>query len=82
MVDADAIARINRLDEAITVATLAAHRPVAAGDMAATVKIIPFAAPGAALIAAMRGRGASRRGLGRAVSPVAKSGSSPRCCRA
>ena len=52
VVDADAIARINRLDEAITVATLAAHRPVAAGDMAATVKIIPFAAPGAALIAA------------------------------
>jgi molybdenum cofactor cytidylyltransferase len=52
VVDADAIARINRLDEAITVATLAAHRPVAAGDMAATVKIIPFAAPGVALIAA------------------------------
>jgi molybdenum cofactor cytidylyltransferase len=52
MVDADAIARINRVDEAITVATLAAHRRVAAGDMAATVKIIPFAAPGAALSAA------------------------------
>jgi molybdenum cofactor cytidylyltransferase len=52
MVDAEAIARINRVDEAITVATLAAHRRVAAGDMAATVKIIPFAAPGAALTAA------------------------------
>jgi molybdenum cofactor cytidylyltransferase len=52
MVDAEAIARINRVDEAITVATLAAHRRVAAGDMAATVKIIPFAAPGAALSAA------------------------------
>jgi molybdenum cofactor cytidylyltransferase len=49
MVDVDVIARINRLDEAITVATLAAHRRVAAGDMAATVKIIPFAASGAAL---------------------------------
>ena len=52
MVDAEAIARVNRLDEAITVATLAPHRPVIAGDMAATVKIIPFAAPGAALSAA------------------------------
>jgi molybdenum cofactor cytidylyltransferase len=52
MVDTEAIARINRVDEAITVATLAAHRRVAAGDMAATVKIIPFAAPGAALSAA------------------------------
>jgi molybdenum cofactor cytidylyltransferase len=52
MVDTEAIARINRLDEAITVATLAAHRRVAPGDMAATVKIIPFAAPGAALSAA------------------------------
>jgi len=52
MVDTEAIARINRVDEAITVATLAAHRRVAAGDMAATVKIIPFAAPAAALSAA------------------------------
>jgi molybdenum cofactor cytidylyltransferase len=52
MVDTEAIARINRVDEAITAATLAAHRRVAAGDMAATVKIIPFAAPGAALSAA------------------------------
>jgi len=52
MVDADAIARINLLDESITVATLAAHRPVSTGDMAATVKIIPFAAPGATLSAA------------------------------
>jgi molybdenum cofactor cytidylyltransferase len=52
MVDAEAIAHINHVDEAITVATLAAHRRVAVGDMAATVKIIPFAAPGAALSAA------------------------------
>ena len=43
---------INRIDEAVTVATLARHRPVTAGDMAATVKIIPFAAPAAALAAA------------------------------
>ncbi len=49
VVDAPVIDRINRIDEAITVATLASHRPVFAGDMAATVKIIPFAAPGASL---------------------------------
>ena len=49
VVDAKAINRVNGVDEAITVATLAPFRAVAAGDMAATVKIIPFAAPGAAL---------------------------------
>ena len=52
MVDVEAVGRVNRLDEAITLATLAAHRPVVRGDMVATVKIIPFAAPGAALDAA------------------------------
>ena len=49
VVDAKAINRVNGVDEAITVATLAPFRAVAAGDMAATVKIIPFVAPGAAL---------------------------------
>ena len=52
VVDAKAINRVNGVDEAITVATLAPFRAVAAGDMAATVKIIPFAAPGEALAAA------------------------------
>ncbi len=52
LVDADAIRRVNGVDEAITVATLAPFRTVAAGDMAATVKIIPFATPGVALAAA------------------------------
>ena len=52
VVGADAIDAINRIDEAVTVATLAQHRPVTAGDMAATVKIIPFAAPAAAMAAA------------------------------
>jgi len=51
-VDPAAIDRVNQVNEAITVATLSAFRPVVAGDMAATVKIIPFAAPGAALAAA------------------------------
>jgi molybdenum cofactor cytidylyltransferase len=49
VVDARRIARINGVDEAITAATLAPFRAVAPGDMVATVKIIPFAVPGAAL---------------------------------
>ena len=43
VVDKAAIDRLNRIDEAITVATLAAYKPVVAGEMIATVKIIPFA---------------------------------------
>jgi molybdenum cofactor cytidylyltransferase len=41
--DKDAIDRLNRVDESITLATLAAYKPVVAGEMIATVKIIPFA---------------------------------------
>ena len=43
MVDAAAIDAVNAVDESITVATLAPMRPVVAGEMIATVKIIPFA---------------------------------------
>ncbi len=43
VVDKASIDRINRIDEAITLATLPAHKPVVAGEMIATVKIIPFA---------------------------------------
>ncbi len=43
VVDKDAIDRLNRIDEAITFATLAAFKPVVPGEMIATVKIIPFA---------------------------------------
>ena len=43
VVDKDAIDRLNRVDEAITMATLPAYKPVVAGEMIATVKIIPFA---------------------------------------
>jgi len=43
------IDRLNRLDEAITVATLEPHQPVEDGQMIATVKIIPLAAPADAL---------------------------------
>jgi len=53
VVDKDAIDRINRVDEAITVATLSAYKPVVPGEMIATVKIIPFAVADAARDLAM-----------------------------
>ncbi|HET7849226.1 MAG TPA: molybdopterin-binding/glycosyltransferase family 2 protein [Pseudolabrys sp.] len=43
VVDKDAVDRLNRVDEAVTFATLAAFKPVVEGEMIATVKIIPFA---------------------------------------
>jgi molybdenum cofactor cytidylyltransferase len=45
VVDKDAVDRLNEVDESITFATLPAHKPVVAGEMIATVKIIPFAVP-------------------------------------
>ncbi len=53
VVDKDPIDRLNRVDEAITVATLPAYKPVVAGEMIATVKIIPFAVGAAARDAAL-----------------------------
>src|SRR5271163_856942 len=53
VVDKDAIDRLNRVDEAITFATLPAFKPVVAGEMIATVKIIPFAFGSAARDAAL-----------------------------
>jgi molybdenum cofactor cytidylyltransferase len=55
VVDKDAIDRLNRIDEAITFATLPAYKPVVAGEMIATVKIIPFAVAGGARDAALAG---------------------------
>lgn len=58
VVDAAAIARGNAIDEAITVATVPALAPARAGEMVATVKIIPFAAREAAVdavVEAVRG---------------------------
>ena len=46
---------LNRVDEAITVATLPAFKPVVEGEMIATVKIIPFAVAGAARDKAVAG---------------------------
>ena len=51
--DRDAIDRVNAIDEAITVATVAAYRAVEDGDMIATVKIIPFSTREATLEAAL-----------------------------
>ncbi|MEM1398663.1 MAG: molybdopterin-binding/glycosyltransferase family 2 protein [Pseudomonadota bacterium] len=48
-IDRALIDRLNRVDEAITIATLNAHTGVSAGQMVATVKIIPLAAPAPAL---------------------------------
>ena len=44
----EAIDRLNRIDEAVTLATLPAFKPVVEGEMIATVKIIPFAVAAAA----------------------------------
>jgi molybdenum cofactor cytidylyltransferase len=60
VVDKDAIDRLNRVDESITLATLAAYKPVVAGEMIATVKIIPFAVAAKERDAALAVAGAAR----------------------
>ena len=45
-VDKDLIDAINGIDPAVTIATVAQYARVEAGQMVATVKIIPFAVPG------------------------------------
>ena len=55
VVDKDAVNGLNRIDEAITFATLAAFKPVVEGEMIATVKIIPFAVGKDAFDAALAG---------------------------
>ena len=47
--DRGRIDALNAIDEAVTVATLPDATPVAAGEMVATIKIIPFALAGATL---------------------------------
>ncbi len=49
IVDADRVDRINLVDETITVATVAPFEAVEAGQMLATFKVIPFAAPRASV---------------------------------
>jgi molybdenum cofactor cytidylyltransferase len=43
VVDKEAVDALNSIDEAVTLATLPAFKPVVEGEMIATVKIIPFA---------------------------------------
>jgi molybdenum cofactor cytidylyltransferase len=45
LVDRDRVDRLNLVDEAVTLSTIAPLSPVRAGEMVGTVKIIPFAAP-------------------------------------
>lgn len=60
LVDGAAIAAVNAIDEAITVATVHAYQPVRAGEMVATVKIIPFGVAEAAVeVATEAARGAA-----------------------
>ncbi|HYZ31554.1 MAG TPA: 4-diphosphocytidyl-2C-methyl-D-erythritol kinase, partial [Crenalkalicoccus sp.] len=48
-VNAGVVDRLNALDESLTIATLPAFTPVAAKEMLATIKVIPFAVPGSVL---------------------------------
>ncbi len=52
VVDKAVVDQVNRIDPAITLACLADHTRVNAGDMVATIKIIPLAVPGLAVEAA------------------------------
>jgi molybdenum cofactor cytidylyltransferase len=54
VVDRDRIDDLNRVDEAVTIATLPAYKPVVEGEMIATVKIIPFAVADDVYIRAMQ----------------------------
>ena len=58
LVRAPDIDRFNAVDEALTVATLPAPRAVREGEMLATVKVIPFAVPGAVIGGALACLGA------------------------
>jgi molybdenum cofactor cytidylyltransferase len=53
VVDKQGVDELNRIDEAITFATLSAFKPVFLGEMIATVKIIPFAVSDVARKAAL-----------------------------
>jgi molybdenum cofactor cytidylyltransferase len=49
VIDRERLDAVNLVDESVTIATLAPFDLLAKGDMAATVKIIPFAVPGETL---------------------------------
>ena len=60
MVDREPIDAMNRIDEAVTLATLPAYKPVVEGEMLATVKIIPFAVAGDVFLKAINTAQANR----------------------
>ncbi|RXT57058.1 4-diphosphocytidyl-2C-methyl-D-erythritol kinase [Bosea sp. Tri-44] len=59
-IDAGVIDALNAVDEAITVATLPALKPVVAGEMVGTVKIIPYAVSEKRIAEALERLGADR----------------------
>lgn len=63
MIDRGRIDAVNGVDEAVTVATLPAYKPVAEGEMVATVKIIPYAVSGETLARACAEAGAGAVGV-------------------
>ena len=62
-VDVPTIDAVNAGDESVTAATLPPYQPVVAGDMVATVKIIPFAVPAAILDRALAAAGTGAVGV-------------------
>ncbi len=63
LVDAAAVERVNAVDESLTLATLPPYRAVEAGEMVATVKVIPFAVPVRVLDATVAAVGAAPVGF-------------------
>jgi molybdenum cofactor cytidylyltransferase len=59
LIDVEAINGLNAVDEAMTAATLPAYKPVVAGEMVGTIKIIPYAIPETLLLG-----GIARAGIG------------------
>ena len=59
-IDGGAIDALNRIDEAITVATLPLMKPVVTGEMVGTVKIIPYGLPAALVEQALAGLGRTK----------------------
>ena len=70
VVDRAAVDAINAIDPAITIATLPEFAPVSAGQMLATVKIIPFAVAGTLVERAAEKRNVDLSGLPRATRAV------------
>ncbi len=60
MVEVNRLDAVNLVDESLTVATLSPYAHLDAGQIAATIKVIPFAAPAAALEAAVAEAGAGK----------------------